>query len=116
MPPADDLEASVPLSAERIAAVKALFDAWDIDGSGSIDRRKLTGVSEVSFGPFHAQVFKQIEEMDADGDQLVTLEEMLSFFQVRITGGWIVSVRAMHDPLFMCFLHLLVGGRDSIGR
>jgi Ca2+-binding EF-hand superfamily protein len=81
MPPADDLDASVPLSAERIAAVKALFAAWDIDGSGSIDRRKLTGVSEVSFGPFHAQVFKQIKEMDTDGDQLVTLEEMLSFFQ-----------------------------------
>jgi len=61
--------------------VEQLFAAWDMQGTGSIDRRKLTASSTVDFGPIQANVFGQLELMDMDGDQLVTKEEMMTFFQ-----------------------------------
>ena len=62
--------------------MQALFKAWDYEGKGSIDRLKV-GASSVSFGPHKSQVLKQLDEMDTDGDNLVTLTEMTDFFQAR---------------------------------
>ena len=74
--------ASPPLTGERLQKVQALFKAWDYEGKGSIDRLKV-GASSVSFGPHKSQVLKQLDEMDTDGDNLVTLTEMTDFFQAR---------------------------------
>jgi len=79
-PPAEDLEVT-PLAADRVDVVEKLFAAWDLQGTGSIDRRQLTHSSTVEIGPIQANVFSQLEAMDTDGDQLVTKQEMMVFFQ-----------------------------------
>lgn len=71
---------NMELSAERKAAVEELFAAWDFDKKGSIDRKQLNEQVGVSVGPRAEKVFTSLELMDADGDQLVTLDEMLAFF------------------------------------
>lgn len=70
-----------PLEPKRAEAVQALFKAWDFEGTGSIDRLKVTATA-VSFGPHKSQILKQLESMDTDGDNLITLDEMSIFFQV----------------------------------
>ena len=69
-----------PLAGDRLEKVQALFSAWDYEGKGSIDRLKV-GASSVSFGPHKSHVLKQLEDMDTDGDNLITLVEMTDFFQ-----------------------------------
>eukprot|EP00908_Phaeocystis_cordata_P016494 Transcript_27754.p1 GENE.Transcript_27754~~Transcript_27754.p1 ORF type:complete len:385 (+),score=173.07 Transcript_27754:142-1296(+) len=70
-----------PLDATRKAAVEALFKAWDFEGKGGIDRLKVSATS-VSFGPHKSNVLKQLESMDTDGDNIITLQEMTIYFQV----------------------------------
>ena len=69
-----------PLAGDRLEKVQALFKAWDYEGKGSIDRLKV-GASSVSFGPHKSHVLKQLDDMDTDGDNLITLVEMTDFFQ-----------------------------------
>ena len=69
-----------PLVGDRLEKVQALFKAWDYEGKGSIDRLKV-GASSVSFGPHKSHVLKQLDDMDTDGDNLITLVEMTDFFQ-----------------------------------
>jgi len=69
-----------PLTGDRLEKVQALFKAWDYEGKGSIDRLKV-GASSVSFGPHKSHVLKQLDDMDTDGDNLITLVEMTDFFQ-----------------------------------
>ena len=69
-----------PLAGDRLEKVQALFSAWDYEGKGSIDRLKV-GASSVSFGPHKSHVLKQLDDMDTDGDNLITLVEMTDFFQ-----------------------------------
>jgi len=80
---ADEIEAPAaapPLTGERLEKVQALFKAWDFEGKGGIDRLKV-GQSSVSFGPHKSHVLKQLESMDTDGDNVISLAEMTAFFQ-----------------------------------
>jgi len=83
--------AAPPLTGERLAKVQALFSAWDVEGTGGIDRLKV-GASAVSFGPHKSHVLKQLEDMDTDGDNVISLQEMTDFFQA-------ISVE-LDDPSF----------------
>ena len=49
-------------------------------GKGGIDRLKVSATS-VSFGPHKSNVLKQLESMDTDGDNIITLQEMTIYFQ-----------------------------------
>ena len=71
--------ATPPLSAARLAAVQAIFKAWDYEGAGSIDRTKLQNCN-MTVGPHESKVLSSLADMDLDGDNLVTEEEMLFFF------------------------------------
>jgi len=70
-----------PMSADRVAAVKELFAAWDPAGKGSIPLDKVQA-GKMEVGPTQVQVFEALEMMDADGDKEVTLSEMLAYFTV----------------------------------
>ena len=65
--------------AARLAAVQAIFKAWDYEGAGSIDRTKLQNCN-MTVGPHESKVLSSLADMDLDGDNLVTEEEMLFFF------------------------------------
>jgi len=71
----------VLLEGARLASVEMLFKSWDFDGKGEIDRVQV-GAASVSFGPHKSRLFKQLESMDTDGDNVISLEEMKAFFQV----------------------------------
>jgi len=83
-PPADDMEVVAPLSDARVAKVNELFAAWDVAGTGSIDRRKLKD-GGLMMGPHKVNLLSQLDEMDTDKDNLVTKDEMLAFFQAAST-------------------------------
>merc|ERR1719198_2568585 len=78
---ASETGAPPPLEGERLEMVEKLFKAWDFDSTGSIDRKKVSEAS-VSFGPHKSKLMQQLESMDTDGDQIITLTEMKVFFQV----------------------------------
>ena len=61
--------------------VEELFKAWDFNGDGVIDRSKLE-TSDLEVGPMKAKVFRDFEKMDLDKDNVVTLDEMLTYFGV----------------------------------
>ena len=78
---ADDLPDSLTegvseLSAARQAQVQALWDAFDFDSSGQIDREKLE-TATVTVGSREAKVFANLKDMDLDGDRVVTQDEMV---------------------------------------
>jgi len=79
-PPVEDLNELPPLSAERTAKIEALFAAWDVAGTGSIDRSKLKGSSGM-VGPHKVHIFSQLDQMDINNDNLVEKDEMLLFFR-----------------------------------
>ena len=83
-PPAagDDDEGAAPTPAlpkARKALVDELFAVWDFDKKGAISR-EAAGSAAMSAGPVATQPLKYLEEMDADGDNQVTYDEMLGFF------------------------------------
>ena len=69
------------LEGERLAKVEALFKEWDFESKGEIDRVKVSA-SAVKFGPHKSRLFHQLEQMDTDGDNIISLDEMKIFFQV----------------------------------
>jgi len=73
------------LPAERQAQVQALWDAFDFEGSGRIDREKLE-TATVSVGSREAKVFANLKDMDLDGDRVVTQDEMFTYFKF-VSGG-----------------------------
>jgi len=87
---ADDLPDSLTegvseLSAARQAQVQALWDAFDFDSSGQIDREKLE-TATVTVGSREAKVFANLKDMDLDGDRVVTQDEMFTYFKF-VSGG-----------------------------
>jgi Ca2+-binding EF-hand superfamily protein len=72
------LDLSLPT--ERKGAVEELFGAWDPQKTGSIDLKALQGIDTLKVGPRDEKVLTGLAAMDANGDHLVTLEEMLAFF------------------------------------
>jgi len=73
--------APTPLTAARQAAVEELFAAWDVEKKGCIPVGQLQQ-GKLSFGPQTTGIFDALEAMDADGDDEVTLTEMLTYFTV----------------------------------
>lgn len=69
------------LEGARLAKVEALFKEWDFENKGEIDRVKVSA-SAVKFGPHKSRLFHQLESMDTDGDNIISLDEMKIFFQV----------------------------------
>ncbi|XP_072289671.1 ras and EF-hand domain-containing protein [Eucyclogobius newberryi] len=70
------------MSAEEHARLRALFDAYDVDGSGRIKRREFVSVcAELQVSAEEAQ--RIFERLDADGDGSVTLQEFVCGFQQR---------------------------------
>ena len=56
------------LSAERLAKVTAIFNAWDYDATGKLELREFSGAS-VKVGPkYEAKVLEMLTSMDYDGD------------------------------------------------
>jgi len=82
-PPADELEPPAALAPDRVAIIDKLFSAWDVTGSGQIDRRKLKDAGG-TLGPHKVQIFAQLEAMDVNKDNVVTKDEMLDFFQAAV--------------------------------
>ncbi|KAL1511783.1 hypothetical protein AB1Y20_009500 [Prymnesium parvum] len=85
-PPTDDVDELPALPAGRVAKVEELFSAWDVAGTGTIDRRKLKA-SGGTLGPHKVQIFSTLDQMDANKDNLVTKDEMLHFFQAAASLG-----------------------------
>ena len=71
------------LAAEKRAKVEALFKEWDEKDTvpDAIDRAKLESKS-IDVGPHKQKVFAAFAKMDANQDNLVTLQEMVNYFAV----------------------------------
>jgi len=69
------------LEGEQKQLVLDLFNKWDFNGNGAIEIAVLSSTG-VSVGPRMTKVFAEFEKMDVDGDQKVSLDEMLLYFGV----------------------------------
>jgi len=78
----EDTEEELPQLPEvRKERVVGIFETWDTNKLGSIDRLAVMK-SHMAVGPHDTKIFAQLEAMDADGDMKVTLAEMVAFFQM----------------------------------
>lgn len=80
-PPNEDMEESPVLSSDRLSKIDDLFAAWDVAGTGYINRRKLS-ISGATLGPHKVHIFSSLDRMDVNNDNLVSKTEMVNFFQV----------------------------------
>ena len=71
--------AAMTLSGERKAKVEELFKTWDVKGDGKIAYKTLNSTG-VQVGPKEIKVLDDLGRMDTDGDEFVSLSEMLAFF------------------------------------
>lgn len=85
-PPNEDMEESPVLSSDRLSKIDDLFAAWDVAGTGYINRRKLS-ISGATLGPHKVHIFSSLDRMDVNNDNLVSKTEMINFFQVRGDQG-----------------------------
>ncbi|KAK7933186.1 hypothetical protein WMY93_004082 [Mugilogobius chulae] len=70
------------MSAEERDRLRTLFDAYDVDKSGRIERSEFVTIcSELQVSAEEAR--RIFERLDADGDGSVTLQEFVSGFQQR---------------------------------
>ena len=67
------------LSGERKAKVEELFKTWDVKGDGKIAYKTLNSTG-VQVGLKEIKVLDDLGRMDTDGDEFVSLSEMLAFF------------------------------------
>ena len=70
-------------------AVRKLFNAFDRDGDGTLNKHELDqvfslpGLKELSQGSFYTQAFAvpSMAEIDRDGDRRVSVDELLHYYQ-----------------------------------
>ena len=76
-----------PLEGKKKAVIEELFAIWDAcDGcaDGGISLDQLVGQG-IEVGPNKEKVFTQFKAMDTDGDNVVSLEEMMTYFSIAAT-------------------------------
>ena len=83
-------EQSLGLSPEQFREIKEVFDNFDKDGSGTLDKGEFhlctTGVGLVLTD---AEVSETLEKLDKSGDGLISFDEFVTFMveQLATTGG-----------------------------
>lgn len=74
------------LSSDEIEEIKEAFDLFDTDNSGTISVQELTAaMKSLGFDTKNAVIYKMIEEMDQDGNGLISFEEFLDMMTARIS-------------------------------
>jgi len=70
------------LPEDKVAAIKEVFDLFDIDKSGNIDLKELVQVFETLGQPMtELEARELIAELDKDGDGELSFEEFAAYFQ-----------------------------------
>jgi len=93
-------ECAAALTPEQLKLVTSLFELWDFNGDGHIDRGKLM-TKGVEVGPHHKNFFGELDKMDVDQDGKVTLKEMVMYLgavaQLMSEAEWTSMVKSMMD-------------------
>ena len=84
----DAAEATAELEGAKLTEaqtemVKTLFKVWDFNGDGVISLGAIH-TATVEVGGKKAKVFADFEKMDLNGDNVVTLDEMMTFFGLAV--------------------------------
>merc|ERR1711998_38152 len=76
-----------PLSDEAKKEVKEAFDLFDTDGSGAIDAKELKiAMQALGFEPTSDEIAKMMNDIDADGNATVEIEEFLEMMEGKMAG------------------------------
>ena len=74
------------LSDAEIAGVRACFNKWDVNNSGSLTMEELMTLwtQDGTFAHLAARLEDLFEEVDADGDKSITIDEFLNVINIRV--------------------------------
>lgn len=74
------------LSADEVEEIKEAFDLFDTDGTGEINVSELTtAMKTLGFDTKNQVIYKMIEEMDTEGDGVISFDEFLDMMTARIS-------------------------------
>mmetsp|Transcript_11553 Transcript_11553/g.29129 ORF Transcript_11553/g.29129 Transcript_11553/m.29129 type:complete len:201 (-) Transcript_11553:74-676(-) len=83
--PSTDQITAVVAGGDRSSKLHSLFDAFDVDGNGTVDFKELaTGLSILLMGTEQEKITFAFRLLDANGDGDISLEEILLYFKAYI--------------------------------
>lgn len=77
----DAAEEPPPLDEQRLARIKKLFAAFDLEGTGAPIKLSAMGDTKTTMGPHVTNLLLGLKKMDVDNDGYVTYDEMVQYFQ-----------------------------------
>mmetsp|Transcript_77313 Transcript_77313/g.136419 ORF Transcript_77313/g.136419 Transcript_77313/m.136419 type:complete len:126 (-) Transcript_77313:52-429(-) len=99
-------------AAESVASIKTIFEQWDHDGNGTIDRDELSRVMfQLTTNLTAADIDTLLNEVDLDGNGVISFDEFVAWLvdpsskQTIGTDGWLeeLDLDEVFRPLFKVF-------------
>eukprot|EP00931_Biecheleriopsis_adriatica_P103220 TRINITY_DN78088_c0_g1_i1.p1 TRINITY_DN78088_c0_g1~~TRINITY_DN78088_c0_g1_i1.p1 ORF type:complete len:541 (+),score=107.99 TRINITY_DN78088_c0_g1_i1:72-1625(+) len=100
------------LEAQEVAKVRDIFQQWDSDGNGTIERQELADVLfKLTTNLSQEDVDKLMKQIDTDGNGVIDFDEFLSWLtdptskQTIGSDGWLedLNLKEVFTPLFRVF-------------
>eukprot|EP00931_Biecheleriopsis_adriatica_P093258 TRINITY_DN67000_c0_g1_i1.p1 TRINITY_DN67000_c0_g1~~TRINITY_DN67000_c0_g1_i1.p1 ORF type:complete len:176 (-),score=33.95 TRINITY_DN67000_c0_g1_i1:593-1120(-) len=100
------------LAHESVVSIQSIFQKWDLDGSGTIERQELATVMfSLSTTMTESDIDNLLQAIDLDGDGVISFDEFLTWLmdpeskQTIGCDGWLedLNLEEVFRPLFKVF-------------